>query len=90
MAVYNLIKKIKETGSTEYHRGSGRPVTATTGENASIFEELVCSQDNEPGTHQTNHTSDINQQIIISLLGQEKESSLLQTFKNTSDEFSMP
>ena len=51
MAVHNLIKKIKETGSTERCKGSGRPVTATTEENASIFEELVCSQEDEPGTH---------------------------------------
>ena len=81
MAVYNLIKKIKETGLTEYHKGSDQPVTATTGENASIFEELVCSQDNEPGTHQTNHTLDINQQIISSLLGQEKESHCYKRLK---------
>ena len=51
MAVHNLIKKIKETGSTERRKGSGQPVTATTEENASIFEELVCSQKDEPGTH---------------------------------------
>ena len=51
MAVHNLIKKIKETGSTERRKGSGRPVTAKTEENASIFEELVCSQEDEPGTH---------------------------------------
>ena len=42
MAVHNLIKKIKETGSTERCKGSGRPVTATTEENALIFEEPVC------------------------------------------------
>ena len=51
MTVHIIIKKIKETGSTERRKGSGRPVTATTEENASIFEELVCSQENEPGTH---------------------------------------
>ena len=50
MAVHNLIKKIKETGSTERRKGSGRLVTATAEENASIFEELVCSQEDEPGT----------------------------------------
>ena len=49
MAVHNLIKKIKETGSTQRRKGSGRPVTATAEENASIFEELVCSQEDEPG-----------------------------------------
>ena len=44
VALHNLIKKIKETGSTECHKGSGRPITVTTEENRSIFEELVCSQ----------------------------------------------
>ena len=43
MAGHNLIKKIKETGSTECRKGSGRLVTVTAEENASIFEELVCS-----------------------------------------------
>ena len=51
MAVHNLIQKIKETGSTEYHKGSGRPITTTTEENALIFEELVCLQEDEPGSH---------------------------------------
>ena len=90
MAVHNLIKQIKETGSTERRKGSNRPITATTEENTSVFEELVCSQEDEPGTH--NSIRQIAPRIsIISLsLGQEKESSLLQTFKNTSDEFSMP
>ena len=51
MAVHNLIKKIKETGSTDRRKGSCQSVTATTEENASIFEELVYSQEDEPGTH---------------------------------------
>ena len=37
MAVHNLIKKIKETGSTERRKGSGRLITAATEENTSIF-----------------------------------------------------
>ena len=36
MAVHNLIQKIKETGSTEGRKGSGREITATT---ELIFEE---------------------------------------------------
>ena len=32
-------------------KGSGRLVTATTEENASIFEKLVCAQEDEPGTN---------------------------------------
>ena len=51
LAVHNLIKKFKEIGSTERRKESGQPVNATTEENASIFEELVCSQEDEPGTH---------------------------------------
>ena len=50
MAVHNLIKEIKETRSTERRKGCGQPVTAAAEENASIFEELVCSQEDEPGT----------------------------------------
>ena len=51
MAVHNLTKNIRETGSTERRQGSGQPVTATTEESASIFEEIVYSQEDEPGTH---------------------------------------
>ena len=36
MAVHYLIKKIKETVSTECKKGSSRPVTATTEENVLI------------------------------------------------------
>ena len=36
VAVHYLIKNIKETGSTECHKGNSRPVTATTEENALI------------------------------------------------------
>ena len=64
MAVHNLIKKIKETGSTERRKGSGQPVTATTEENASIFEELVCSQEDEPDTR--NSIRQIASRISIS------------------------
>ena len=64
MAVHNLIKKIKETGLTEHCKGSGWPVTATTEENKLIFEELVCSQEDELGTH--NSIRQIAPRILIS------------------------
>ena len=64
MAVHNLIKKIKDTGSTERRKGSCRPVTTTTEENASIFEELVCSREDEPDTH--NSMGQITPRISIS------------------------
>ena len=50
MAVHNLIKKIKERKGSG-RKGSDRPVTTTTEKNASIFEELLCSQEDEPATH---------------------------------------
>ena len=64
MAVHHLIKKIKETGSTERRKESGQSVTATTEENASIFQELVCSQEDEAGTH--NSIRQIAPWILIS------------------------
>ena len=64
MTVHNLIKKIKETGSTERLKGSDRPISATTEENASIFEDLVCLPEAEPGTH--NFVMKIAPQISIS------------------------
>ena len=50
-SVYRLIKKIKETGSTDRKRGSGRPRTAQTEENEEAVEELILSQEDQPGTH---------------------------------------
>ena len=47
MAVHNLIKKIKETGSTERRKGSGRPVTATTEKTRRFLRSLfVCNKMN--------------------------------------------
>ena len=64
MAVHNLIKKIKETELTECRKGSTQPVTATKEGNVSIFEELICLQEDEPGTH--NSIKQIASQILTS------------------------
>ena len=50
-AVNNLIKRIEATGSSQRKRGSGRPATVSTETNIALIDELVCSQDDEPGTH---------------------------------------
>ena len=50
-AIKNLLKKIKTTGSGARLEGSGRPVTASTVKNEEEVEELICSQESEPGTH---------------------------------------
>ena len=49
---------------SEHRKGSGQPITATTEENALIFEDLVCLQKNESGTH--NSIRQIAPQISIS------------------------
>ena len=33
--------------------GSGRPITVTTDESAELVEEMICSQEDFPGTHKS-------------------------------------
>ena len=51
-SVNRLIKKYKKTGSIDRVKGSGRPKSATTEENCELVEELICSQEEEPHSHQ--------------------------------------
>lgn len=46
----DLIRKIDKTGSANRTSGSGRPRSSRTSENIQIVKELVCSQENQPGT----------------------------------------
>ena len=46
-----LLKRFKEDGSMKIRTGSGRPVTVTTNENAELVDELICLQEDFPGTH---------------------------------------
>lgn len=52
VSVWRVVKKLEETGTIERRKGSGRPVTATTEENQAVVEELICSQEDEEGTHE--------------------------------------
>ena len=49
----HFIKKLKETGSIERKRGSGRPKTTRTDDNIQAVNELVLSQEDMPQTHRT-------------------------------------
>ena len=49
----SLIQKIDDTGSIERKVGSGRPKSARTSANIKKVEELICSQEEEPGTHKS-------------------------------------
>ena len=52
-SINRVINKLIETGSVARKPGSGRPTTATTVENAESVDQLCQSQENEPGTHQS-------------------------------------
>ena len=45
------IKKIKDTGSTSRKQGSGRPRTAVNDDNKAYEEEMIVSQEDQPGAH---------------------------------------
>src|SRR6218665_3584229 len=46
----DLIKKIDETGDTNRKQGSGRPRSVRTADNIAKVEELISSQEGQPGT----------------------------------------
>ena len=49
--VTNICKRVDNTGSSVVRKhGSGRPKTARTVENIEKVHELICSQENQPGT----------------------------------------
>jgi transposase len=48
-----LLKKLRETGTAERRKGSGRPKSARTKENVSAVEELALSQEDQPQTHRS-------------------------------------
>ena len=56
------IKKIKDTGWTSRRQGSGRPRTAVNDDNKAHVEEMIVSQEDQPGTHKSQReiSSDLN------------------------------
>jgi len=50
-----LLTKSKDTGTTsrQLQAGSGRPRTARTLENVDVVDDMICSQEDAPGTHRT-------------------------------------
>ena len=50
-SVQRLINQFKENGTMKRRPGSGRPRSAFTSENEEIVEQLICSQEESPGTH---------------------------------------
>jgi len=52
----NLLKKQRETGTTDRKKWSGRPRCARTEDNVSSVEELVLSQEGQPQMAQTHRS----------------------------------
>ena len=50
-SVQRLINQFKENGTMKRRPGSGRPRSAITPENEEIVKQLICSQEESPGTH---------------------------------------
>ena len=50
-SVHLLVKRFRELGTMKRQKGSGRPITVTTPENEAAVEDLICSQEESPGTH---------------------------------------
>jgi len=57
MTTNTLLKKIRETGSTDQRHESDRPKHARTEENVTAVDELVLSQEDQTQTHR--YTPDI-------------------------------
>ena len=51
VSVQRLFNRFKENESMDRRPGSGRPRTAATAENEQIVEDLICSQEENPGSH---------------------------------------
>jgi transposase len=52
-AVNRVLKRLRETGTTDRQPGSGRPRSARTAENIDVVNDLILSQDGAPQTHRT-------------------------------------
>ena len=50
VSVQRLLKRFHEHGSMNRRPGSGRPRTAMTEDNEPMIEDLVCSQEEKPGS----------------------------------------
>ena len=56
--VYRLLKRFTEDDSMERRSGSGRPRTITTEENTDLIKDLICSQEDNPGSHMSPRNSE--------------------------------
>ena len=58
-----LLKNIDETGGIAREEGSGQPKTVRTEENIELVEEMILSQEDQPGTQKLH----VNLKLIVDL-----------------------
>ena len=51
VSIDRLLKRFRENNSMGRKAGSGRQRTITTEENKNLIENLICSQEENPGSH---------------------------------------
>ena len=51
VSVYRLLKRFVKDGPMDRRPGSGRPITVTAEENEELVGDLICSQEENLGTH---------------------------------------
>ena len=64
-SIDRLICKLVQTGTIDRSKGSGRPRTARTEDNIAEVDEVIKSQEDQPGTHLSKRK--ISQNLGISL-----------------------
>lgn len=64
-SIDRLIRKLVQTGTTDRSKGGGRPRTARTEDNIAEVDEVIVSQEDQPGTHLSQRK--ISQNLGISL-----------------------
>ena len=81
VSVQRLLNRFKENGSMDRRSGSGRPRTATTAENEEIVEDLICSQEESPGSHMSPREIEKHTGISRSSVRRTVERKRLKQFK---------
>ena len=85
VSVWRVVQNVKKTGSIKRKPGSGRPVTATTEENQAIVDELICSQEDDEGTHEPPRKIAETLQVSRSSVKRMIKASEINQFKRMSE-----
>ena len=64
VSVYRLLKRFQEDNSLDRRAGSGRQRTITTEEKTTLFENLICSQEDNSGSHMSQR--EVEKKTVIS------------------------